>query len=113
LKQLHKRNCFIDAILKYSGVGSVPVYEGEFRQYSELGLYGYKVGASGVDRKKRHEILDYIIEKKILSRNKIISLLNGNISLRKGRSDRDFTKAIHDWEEDIEYVSNYMQRKNS
>lgn len=107
LEKLHKNNCFPEIVIHESTEGSEPLYVGDFRQASELGMYGYKVGKSGLPKKRRHEILKYVIDEKILRRYEIVSLLNGNITLREYRSDRDFSKAISDWEEDIDFVNDY------
>lgn len=109
LEKLHKNHCFPEIVIHESNEGSEPLYVGDFRQASELGLYGYKVGKTGLPKKRRQEILKYVIDKEILYRYEIVSLLNGNITLREYRSDRDFSKAISDWEEDIDFVNDYVR----
>lgn len=107
IARLHKQSLFPDIIVKTTNLGSEPMYGENFRQYSELALYGYKVGKTGLPASKRHRILSHIIDNKILRKYEIISLLNGNITLREERTDRNFSKAIKDWKEDIEFVDNY------
>ena len=107
LENLHKKGFFPDVHIQSSIMGSLPLYEGTFHQYSKLKIYGYRVGNYGLPRNVRHEILAYIIDKQILKRYKIISLLNGNIKLREEREDKDYSKAIVDWQEDIRFVNDY------
>lgn len=107
IERLHKQSLFPNIIMKTTNEGSEPMYDNNFRKYSELTLYGYKVGKSGLPASKRHRILTHIIDKKILRRFEIISLLNGNIALREKRTDRNFSEAISDWKEDIEFVNDY------
>lgn len=108
LENLHKKGFFPDAHIMSSNMGSEPLYTGMFRQYSQLKIYGYRVGNYGLPKNIRQEILAYIIDKQILQRYKIISLLNGNIKLREEREDRNYSKAIADWEEDIKFVNDYV-----
>ena len=107
LERLHKQGIFPSVIIRESNEGSEPLYIGEFRQNSELSLYGYKVGVSGLSTLKRHDILKYIINNNILYRYQIISILTGHIALREYRTDKDFSKAIRDWEEDIKFINDY------
>ena len=79
-----------------------------FRDFSELKLYGYSVGNSGQNQYTRQNILTYIIDNKIMTGREIISHLQGQISLRNKRRDRDFSTAIRDWENDIEFVQDYI-----
>ena len=81
-----------------------------FREFSELKLYGYSVGYNGETEFVRHHILRYVIENKVMSGMEIISHLQGQISLREYRTDKDFSAAISDWKKDIKYVERYMMQ---
>ena len=80
----------------------------DFREFSELKLYGYAVGNSGQNKYTRQNILKYIIDNKIMTGREIISHLQGQISLRNNRRDKDFSAAISDWENDIDFVQDYI-----
>ena len=81
-----------------------------FREFSELKLYGYSVGCNGETEFVRHRILRYVIDNKVMTGTEIISHLQGQISLREYRTDKDFSAAISDWKRDIGYVQTYMMK---
>ena len=107
LEMMHKEGFFPGIRIESSLLGTEPLYTGNFRMYSQLKVYGYRVGKNGLPRKIRQEILAFVLDKHIITRSKIISLLSGDIHLRTDRDDRDYTKAIADWEEDIKFVNDY------
>ena len=46
-----------------------------------------------------------------MSGYEIIEHLQGLISLREGRTDKDFSNAINNWREDIRFVNDYKVSK--
>ena len=75
--------------------------------------YAYHVGKnSDLTEKQRRTILALLLDSNIVSKVKIISLLNYFISMREN-SKNDYSQAISDWESDIRFVSNYkLDEKN-
>lgn len=106
LRWLHDKGIFPKVKFKTCNDGSIPLITGDFSELSELSLYGYSAGKKGMKTKDRHKLLNYIIDNNIMSRYEIIKHLQGLINLREGRTDRDFSEAISNWESDIIYVNN-------
>ena len=80
---------------------------GYLNDESILKQYGYHVGKnSELTVEQRRKILELLLENNIISRAKIISLLNYFISMREN-SKYDFSQAISDWKNDIRYISGY------
>ena len=80
----------------------------DFRQFSEISLYGYKVGkTSELTTNDRQQILAYVIDNGILSRWKIISHLQGQIALKSELYDKDYSVSVEQWHNDILFVSQY------
>lgn len=98
--KLHISNAGTESLDDFSG----------FNLYSVLSLYGYHVGLHGKPEFQRRKILSYIIDNEILHKWQIIEMLNGNISLRNGRADKNFSTAIKQWEDDIMFVEEYNQK---
>lgn len=86
-------------------------FSSSFKEFSTLSLYGYTVKQDGISESKRRDILRFIIENKIMSAGEIISHLNGLIELRSNRIDRDFSKAIRRWSDDIDFVNDYAIKR--
>lgn len=82
-----------------------------YNPFSRLALYGYSVGKNGLNDEGRKQILIYIIEHQVMTKSKIISHLQGLISLRENRTDADFTSAISKWKKDIVFVNGYRTKK--
>lgn len=79
---------------------------GELKPESILSEFGYSVSAQkGLSAKRRHKILKNLIDREVLSRQEIISYLEGFIRLRK--YDYKCRAAISKWKEDISFVSQY------
>ncbi|MBE5958710.1 MAG: hypothetical protein E7254_07615 [Lachnospiraceae bacterium] len=86
---------------------------GNLNDESILKQYGYCVGKnSPLTLEQRRAILSLLIDSNIISRSKILSLLNYFIEMRNN-SKKDFSQAISDWESDIKYVSNYKLSEKS
>ena len=77
-----------------------------FESQSILNLYGYNnVNANGPNEQQRHMLLAELIEFKLLSKNRIISHIEGLISLN-GRKD-GLARAVARWNTDLIFVNNY------
>jgi hypothetical protein len=107
LKWLHKQNVYPDVIFSMCNDGSVPLVTVDFQEFSKLALYGYSAGKNGLKTSDRRKILKHIIDNKIMKRYEIVEHLQGLISLREERTDRDFSAAISNWREDIQFVNDY------
>lgn len=105
LKWLHKQGLYPAARFELSSDGTKSLSAGNFNEYSILSLYGYSVGKNGMKKRQREELLDYLIKHKIVGRHDAIQHLQGFISLRETREDKDFTQAICDWKSDIAYIN--------
>ena len=107
IKRMHKLGIFPNVIFYASNDGSIPLIGVEFHEFSKLALYGYSAGKNGLSVHDRHKIINYVLDKKIMRKYEIIEHLQGLISLREQRDDKDFSIAIQNWKDDIEYVNNY------
>lgn len=111
LNWLHKRNIYPNIVFHACNDGSIPLVTVDFQEFSKLALYGYSAGKNGLDTQDRRKILKHILDNNIMSGYEIIEHLQGLIAFRKGRTDKDFSIAISNWEEDIKFVNDY-RRKN-
>lgn len=107
IKRMHKQGIFPNVIFHASNDGSIPLIGVEFHEFSKLAIYGYSAGKNGLSVHDRHKIINYVLDKKIMRKYEIIEHLQGLISLREQREDKDFSIAIQNWKDDIEYVNNY------
>lgn len=107
IKRMHKQGVFPNAIFHASNDGSIPLIGVEFHEFSKLAMYGYSAGKNGLSAHDRHRIISYVLDKKIMRKYEIIEHLQGLINLREQRDDKDFSTAIQNWKDDIEYVNNY------
>ena len=107
IKRIHKQGVFPNAIFHASNDGSIPLIGVEFHEFSKLAMYGYSAGKNGLSAHDRHRIINYVLDKKIMRKYEIIEHLQGLINLREQRDDKDFSTAIQNWKDDIEYVNNY------
>ena len=109
LKWLHKKNIYPNTIFCACNDGSKPLVTLDFQEFSKLALYGYSAGKNGLKTQDRRKILKHILDNNIMSGYEIIEHLQGLISLREGRTDKDFSTAIGNWKEDIIYVNDYKE----
>lgn len=107
LQYLHKQKCYLRALLYPSNEGTIPLDTYDFNEFSLMALYGYRVGKNGVKTKDRRQIIRHLLDNEILSGHRMISHLQGLIALREGRTDRDFSQAISEWNDDIVFINNY------
>lgn len=107
IKRMHKQGVFPNAIFYACNDGSIPLVGVEFHEFSKLAIYGYSAGKNGLSVNDRHRIINYVLDKKIMRKYEIIEHLQGLIHLREQRDDKDFSVAIRNWKDDIEYVNNY------
>lgn len=105
IKRMHKQGVFPNAIFHASNDGSIPLIGVEFHEFSKLAMYGYSAGKNGLSAHDRHRIISYVLDKKIMRKYEIIEHLQGLINLREQRDDKDFSTAIQNWKDDIEYVN--------
>lgn len=112
LKWLHKRNIYPSAVFYASNDGSVPLVTINFQEFSRLALYGYSAGKNGMKSQDRRKLLKHIIDNGMMTGYEIVEHLQGLISLREGRTDKDFSIAINNWREDIKFVNDYKASKN-
>ena len=111
LKWLHKRNIYPNTVFHACNDGSIPLVTIDFQEFSKLALYGYSAGKNGLSTQDRRKILKHILDNGIMSGYEIIEHLQGLISLREGRTDKDFSTAINNWREDIRFVNDYKDNK--
>lgn len=107
LKWLHKRNIYPKTIFHASNDGSIPLITIDFQEFSKLAMYGYSAGKNGLKTSERRKVLKYVLDEKLMSGYEIVEHLQGLISLREERTDRDFSTAINNWREDIKFVNDY------
>lgn len=79
----------------------------DLRQFSKLKLYGYSVGANGLSTSARHGLLDFILQNHLMTASEIKSHLQFNI--RYVGSKPNMENAVGDWENDIDYVNEYIR----
>ena len=83
-----------------------------WQKKSLLAMYGYNVNKyHSLTPNKRHTILDFLIQNKIMRTYEIISHLEMLIRTRKNM--KNMNDAIYKWKEDIDYVQNYNKTNNS
>ena len=107
IKRMHKQCVFPNAIFHACNDGSIPLIGVEFHEFSKLAMYGYSAGKNGLSAQDRHKIINYVLDKNIMRKYEIIEHLQGLVNLREQRDDKDFSTAIRNWKDDIEYVNNY------
>lgn len=107
LKWLHKRNIYPKTIFHASNDGFIPLITIDFQEFSKLAMYGYSAGKNGLKTSERRKVLKYVLDEKLMSGYEIVEHLQGLISLREERTDRDFSTAINNWREDIKFVNDY------
>lgn len=113
IKYWRKKKFFPEIVFKMCNDGSIPMITDGFQEFSKLSLYGYSVGNHGLSEIKRHRILEYVIDNKIMRGYEIIKHLQGLIFLRNEQYDKDFSTAIEDWESDIVFIEKYITSKMS
>jgi hypothetical protein len=83
--------------------------QNSFAEKSPLMCCGYNVKEGDLTRDQRQAILKYMIDSDILCSRSIISYLKNFIELRK--YEIQYIMAIARWEEDIEFVQEYVKTK--
>lgn len=78
----------------------------ELNYISELRLYGYSVKADGLNNKQREELLKTLIDRKILTKQKIIQNIQFYIGFLGKKAGMD--SANDKWRHDLNFVSNYI-----
>lgn len=79
----------------------------DWQEKSILRTYGYTVSKTeNLTKQERHQILDFVMENKIMTSNQIISHLVWQIETRKRMWNMQ--DAISKWEDDIRYVRQYQ-----
>lgn len=76
----------------------------DFLPFSELSILGYKVGYHGLSEEKRHMIIRHVLENRIMDGYEVIEFLQSFIALRKNQNQKDFSKSIEDWKNDLDFV---------
>ncbi len=103
--------CQIYEYEKYITENTQNIYN--LNQESILHAYGYNVNSSKeITENQRRKILEFIIEKNILSKHKIISYITYFINMHKSKSNKSYESAINKWESDILYLNNTESGKN-
>ena len=95
----HKRGVYPRAryVLPYSG----RTFK-EFNEKSILKLYGYTVGANGMNPTERRNLLKTLITEGLVSRYKVIDQLNFDIDVLEQRACMEQSKS--DWLDDLRFV---------
>ena len=84
----------------------------DWQEKSILRTYGYTVSKTeNLTKQERHQILDFVMENKIMTSNQIISHLVWQIETRKRMWNMQ--DAISKWEDDIRYVRQYQYLNKS
>lgn len=78
----------------------------DLRKFSKLKLYGYTVGRNGMNTSSRHDLLDFILKNHLMTASEIKTHLQFNIRYIGSKSNMD--DAIGDWENDIDYINDYI-----
>lgn len=100
--------------LSFSNVGSEPMdWDGDFNDYSIMKLYGYAVGAKGLKTTHRHTIISFLIDQGIMHSYDIVSHLQGQITLKSEIPNKDYSRSIRDWRDDIMFTHDYKSQKNN
>ena len=102
---------FREYVAKYGNPGvRVEIYckgDGDYSTLAEesiLHAYGYVVGLSGLPKKERQVLLSEVIDLKIISAERILALLDFNISNHK---KAEYEMARMHWAEDKQFVMTY------
>ena len=87
--------------------GSFDSPDYDMAEESPLHLCGYSVNQTeNLTTNERHEILQYLIDSKILSKPEIISYLN--FFIRRNGKRENMQEAVCRWNQDIEWVRDYQ-----
>lgn len=109
-KKCNKNFITLDAIERYTSIKYMPQFKctlssdfsNKLNDVSMLALYGYTVKADYLSKDERHDIIDYVIENKIMTPLDVIHLLEFNIKFKS--NNLSMKNAISKWEDDIRYV---------
>lgn len=81
------------------------IKELQLNEQSELTIYGYNAQKNGLSEYERKNLLISLLYYKILTKHKIIQILQFNINFHQ--SNPIFLDAINKWEDDLDFVQNY------
>lgn len=81
----------------------------ELREYSMLKLFGYSVGYTGQTERKRHEILRFILDNKIMDSAEIKNYIEYFIRYNGKRNNMDLARI--EWKSDIKFINDYIKNK--
>lgn len=93
--------------LNYPLIKIVMLNEGELRlkEFSELSIYGYNVRENIYTDQQRHDLLATLMFNDILSKEKILTILQWLIKFNGKNSN--CTEAVVKWKKDFSFVANY------
>ena len=101
-----KHGHYLNIDFAFSNDGTEPMkscYD-DFQPFSELSIMGYKVGKKGLPDSTRHMLIRHILEKKIMYCYELVEFLQTLIMLREEQYEKDFSKSIRDWKNDLQYI---------
>ena len=94
-------------IVNYLPYKIIDVDSSSMREASDLMLYGYTVRDGVHTREERHRILAWIIDSGFISKYDIIRDLEFKANYNGKKPGNEFARAK--WEDDIEFVSEYIE----
>ncbi len=112
-QECHKYFTHLSAIQGYIKSSRRPAIKyglmdsGELRPQSLLNLYGYNAQKDGLSETGRRNILENIIDHKLMSKIEITNLLQHLVNFN-GKSDR-MLSAVQIWESDLKFISTYTK----
>lgn len=83
----------------------------KLNEYSKLRLFGYHVGANGLSNNARHELLNFLLTKGLMTAPEIKNMLQFYIRFN-GKKKIDMNESISDWKSDIKYVNDWVLEKS-
>ena len=79
----------------------------EWNVESLLHTYGYNVNSiDNLPRFKRQEILSYVIDHKIMTKEKVVSFLE--VLIKRNQNRVNYDSALSKWKDDLQFVLNYQ-----
>lgn len=110
LQQIEKAHLDIhNFAVSFESESGLPI---EFKQmnlkeYSKLKLFGYSVGANGLNTSSRHDLINFLLDKHLMTASEIKSHLQFNIRYIGNKPNME--NAVGDWKNDINYVNDYIR----
>ena len=84
----------------------------EWNSESLLHSYGYNVNSiENIPRFKRQEVLSYVIDHGILTKDKVVSFLE--MLIKRNQYRLNYDAAVNKWRDDLQFVLNYQLEKQS